>query len=137
MGINGPGQVAPPNMSHPLVPPFQLLGPTNEEYSGQFCLPQVPMPINVTLGVGDNVTLQVIEVAQHGASLYNCVDVTLAEPEDVKEVTPQNCYNSSDLGFELLFTTAALSNSASSMISSPSTWPLLVVASATAVTILL
>jgi hypothetical protein len=71
MGINGPGEVAPPNMSHILVPPFQIIGPTNLEYNGQFCLPQVPMPVNVTLSVGDNVTLQVIEVAQHGAALYN------------------------------------------------------------------
>ena len=75
MGINGPGEVAPPNMSHILVPPFQILGPTNLEYSGQFCLPQVPMPVNVTLGVGDNVTLQIVEVAQHGAALYNVIMV--------------------------------------------------------------
>lgn len=71
MGVNGPNEVNAPNMSHPLVPPFQILGPTNEEYPGQFCLPQVPMPVNLTLGVGDNVTLQVIETAQHGAALYN------------------------------------------------------------------
>lgn len=71
MGINGPYEAAPPNMSHVLVPPFQILGPTNDEYQGQFCLPQVPMPVNVSLGIGDNVTLQVIEVAQHGAALYN------------------------------------------------------------------
>lgn len=71
MGINGPHDLAPPNMSHILVPPFQILGPTNNPYPGQFCLPQVPMPVNVSLSVGDNVTLQVIEVAQHGAALYN------------------------------------------------------------------
>jgi hypothetical protein len=71
MGINGPNDVAPPNMSHILVPPFQILGPTNNEYPGQFCLPQVPMPVNLTLGVGHNVTLQIVEVAQHGAALYN------------------------------------------------------------------
>ena len=71
MGINGPDESAPPNMSHILVPPFQVIGPTNNEYQGQFCLPQVPMPVNLTLEVGHNVTLQVIEVAQHGAALYN------------------------------------------------------------------
>ena len=71
IGIQGPGDLAPPNMSHPVVPPFQILGPTNQEYSGQFCLPQVPMPVNVTLGVGDNITIQVVEAAQHGAALYN------------------------------------------------------------------
>ena len=71
IGINPPGQDSPPNMSHPVVPPFQLLGPSNLEYPGTFCLPQVPMPVNVTLSVGDNITLQVIETAQHGAALYN------------------------------------------------------------------
>ena len=71
IGIIEPGQLAPPNMSHVVVPPFQLLGPTNQEYAGQFCLPQVPMPVNTTLTVNQNITLQVIEVAQHGASLYS------------------------------------------------------------------
>lgn len=71
IGINRPGEEAPPNMSHPVVPPFQLTGPSNLEYPGQFCLPQVPMPVNVSLSVGDNITLQVIETAQHGAALYN------------------------------------------------------------------
>lgn len=71
MGISAAGHEAPPNMSHILVPPFQIIGPSDETYAGQFCLPQVPMPVNVSLSVGDNVTLQVIEVAQHGASLYN------------------------------------------------------------------
>jgi hypothetical protein len=71
IGIQEPGQQAPPNMSHPVVPPFQILGPTNQEYAGQFCLPQVPMPVNVTLEVGQNITLQVVEAAQHGAALYN------------------------------------------------------------------
>ena len=71
MGITAPGQVNPPNMSHPVVPPFQILGPTNDQYPGQFCLPQVPMPANLTFSVGDNVTLQVVEAAQHGAALYN------------------------------------------------------------------
>jgi hypothetical protein len=31
----------------------------------------VPLPANYTPQVGDNATIQVIEVAQHGASLYN------------------------------------------------------------------
>lgn len=71
MGINAPGELAPPNMSHILVPPFQILGPSDSTYGGQFCLPQVPTPVNVTLAPGDNVTLQVIELTQFGASLYN------------------------------------------------------------------
>ena len=71
IGINVPGQAAPPNMSHNVVPAFAISGPSNLEYPGQFCLPQVPMPVNVSLAVGDNITIQVIETAQHGAALYS------------------------------------------------------------------
>lgn len=71
IGINRPGETAPPNYSHPVVPPFQINGPSNLEYPGQFCLPQVPMPTNVSLSRGDNITIQVIETAQHGAALYS------------------------------------------------------------------
>lgn len=74
IGINGPGDLAPPNMSHPVVPPFQITGPTNQEYPGQFCIPQVGMPANLSLQVGDNITIQVIETAQHGAALYSVRD---------------------------------------------------------------
>ncbi|KAK4624376.1 hypothetical protein CLAFUR4_06060 [Fulvia fulva] len=113
IGIQEQGMLAPPNYSHPVVPPFQITGPNNSEYGGQFCLPQVRMPANLSLVVGDNITIQVIETAQHGAALYSCVDVTLAEPEDVEQVTPQNCYNSTNLGFNMVFTTQALSGAVS------------------------
>lgn len=71
IGIQGAGQLAPPNMSHPVVPPFQITGPVNLEYDGQFCIPQIGMPANLSLQVGQNITLQVIEQAQHGAALYS------------------------------------------------------------------
>ena len=71
IGITRPGEMAPPNYSHPVVQPFEITGPSNLEYPGQFCLPQVPMPTNVSLSVGDNITIQVIETAQHGAALYS------------------------------------------------------------------
>lgn len=58
-------------MSHNVVPAFDLRGPTNLQYNGTFCLPQVPLPANVSLQIGDNITIQVIEVAQHGAAIYN------------------------------------------------------------------
>lgn len=61
----------PLNYSHTMLPVFQITGPTNQEYGGQFCLPQVPLPANYTPKVGDNATIQVIELAQHGAALYN------------------------------------------------------------------
>lgn len=61
----------PPNMSHPMIAPFQIVAPTNQEYPGTFCIPQVPLPQNAELKVGDNATIQVVEIAQHGAALYN------------------------------------------------------------------
>jgi hypothetical protein len=61
----------PLNYSHNAVPVFQITGPSNQQYDGTFCLPQVPLPANYTPQVGDNATIQIIEVAQHGASLYN------------------------------------------------------------------
>ncbi|KAI9657427.1 MAG: hypothetical protein M1821_003109 [Bathelium mastoideum] len=111
MGIG----TVPPNMSHIMQAPVNLLGPTNVEYNGTVCFPQVPMPANITFNVGDNVTIQVVEAAQHGAALYNCVDVTLADPSEVVPVTPQNCFNSSDIGFDQVFTTTSLQESAASL----------------------
>ena len=61
----------PLNMSHNMVPVFQIVGPSNLEYNGTFCLPQVPLPANFTPSIGDNATIQVVEAAQHGAALYN------------------------------------------------------------------
>jgi hypothetical protein len=71
IGIQEEGMLAPPNMSHPVVPAFQITGPSNTYYPGQVCLPQVRMPPNVSLRVGDNITIQLIETAQHGAALYS------------------------------------------------------------------
>ncbi len=108
----------PPNMSHVMVSPFQIIGPTTQPYPGTFCLPQVPLPANITVNVGDNATIQVIETAVRGAALYNCVDITFAEPEDVAEVNETNCFNSTDIGFELVFSTSALTSDAPSILPS-------------------
>ncbi|KAF2454085.1 hypothetical protein BDY21DRAFT_366508 [Lineolata rhizophorae] len=106
----------PLNYSLPMLPVFQIIGPSNEMYAGEFCLPQVPLPENVEVNVGDNATIQIIETAQHGAALYNCVDITFAEPEDVAEVTEENCHNSTDAGkeidFSLVFATTSLESAA-------------------------
>jgi hypothetical protein len=102
----------PINMSHPMVPAFQIVGPTSEPYPGSFCLPQVPLPVNFTAHIGDNATIQVVETAVHGGALYNCVDITFADPKDVPEVNETNCFNSSDISFQLVFTTSALSSDA-------------------------
>jgi hypothetical protein len=61
----------PPNMSNPMVPVFQLVGPSRNPYPGTFCLPQVPLPVNASVKVGDNATIQVVEIALHGAALYS------------------------------------------------------------------
>ena len=61
----------PLNYSHIMNPVFQLVGPSKNPYPGTFCLPQVPLPANLTFNVGDNATIQLVETALHGASLYS------------------------------------------------------------------
>ncbi|KXT18036.1 hypothetical protein AC579_4572 [Pseudocercospora musae] len=105
IGISSPGEFSPPpHYMNNLVQAFQIIGPTNTVYMAQFCLPDVRIPADLGLNKGDNVTIQVIETAQHGASLYTCVDVTLTDAEEVVPVTPQNCYNTSNLAFRTLYT---------------------------------
>jgi hypothetical protein len=74
----------PLNMSLAMVPVFQIVGPTNNAYPGTFCLPQVPLPPNITVNVGDNATIQVVEAAIHGAALYS---VSSADVECVSILT--------------------------------------------------
>lgn len=62
---------APQNYSLPMVPVFQITGPTRQPYPGTICLPQVPLPANYTAVLGGNATIQVVETAVHGAALYN------------------------------------------------------------------
>ncbi|BCR89385.1 copper acquisition factor BIM1-like domain-containing protein [Aspergillus chevalieri] len=100
----------PANMSNAMIKPFAFEGPSNLPYPGTICLPQVPLPAGHTVNVGDNATIQVVLAAQHGAALYNCVDITFAEPEDVAEVTRDNCFNSSDITFQDIYRTAPLNN---------------------------
>lgn len=135
IGIQEPGHRAPRNLSHPVHAPFEITGPNNDQYDGQFCIPQIGMPANLDLQVGDNITIQVVEHAQHGAALYSvslqaasalplqprkltssvqCVDVTLAPPEEVEEITEHNCYNSSNLGFNMIYTSPESTTGAAS-----------------------
>lgn len=67
----------PLNYSHSMLGVFSITGPSNQQYDGTFCLPQVPLPVGYEPKVGDNATIQVIELAQHGAALYN-VSISLA-----------------------------------------------------------
>lgn len=61
----------PPNMSNPMVHPFQIIGPTNNPYPGTVCLTQIPLPVGANVKAGDEATIQVVETAQHGAALYS------------------------------------------------------------------
>ncbi|GIJ85802.1 hypothetical protein Asppvi_004666 [Aspergillus pseudoviridinutans] len=118
----------PPNMSHPMVAPFQITGPTNNPYPGTICLPQVPLPANISVSPGDHATIQVIETAKHGAALYNCVDIEFAEPSEVEEVTRDNCFNSSIISFGEVFTTTSLTSAAAPKPSLMSLLPVYMVA---------
>ncbi|RKF71215.1 hypothetical protein GcM3_106023 [Golovinomyces cichoracearum] len=109
-GTDGPDG-GPPNMSFPLVPVFQIVGPSRDPFPGTFCLPQVLLPNNISVKVGDNATIQVIETAIHGASLYSCVDITFSEPEHVNEVNSSNCFNSSQIAFNDIYTVAVTQSS--------------------------
>jgi hypothetical protein len=101
-GTNGPDN-GPPNMSFPMVPVFQIVGPSKNPYPGTICLPQVPLPSGAVVNIGDNATIQVVETAIHGAALYSCVDITFADPKDVAEVNETNCFNSSDISFNNVY----------------------------------
>ena len=79
----------PINMSLPMVPVFQMVGPTNGQFDGGFCLPQVPLPVGYHAKVGDNATIQVVEAAQHGAALYS-VGSLAALPESCALPTDLN-----------------------------------------------
>ncbi|KZL70194.1 hypothetical protein CI238_12489, partial [Colletotrichum incanum] len=121
----------PKNYTTVMVPRFLLTGPTNEEYEGTFCLPKVPIPKGVTLKEGDMASIQVVQAAQHGATLFSvrakdilypektdtCVDIIFTEDESkIPPVTDDNCFNSTDLKIE-----AATLETNSSPISEPST----------------
>lgn len=121
MYINLGDGTVPMNYSLPMQTVFGIMGPNNTAYKGSICMPQVPLPVNYTAVVGSNATIQIIEAAQHGAALYNCVDITFAEPKDVPEVTPDNCSNSSDISFQYVFQTSSLTSGADSL-SSSRTW---------------
>ncbi|MCJ1276636.1 hypothetical protein MMC21_004442 [Puttea exsequens] len=112
MYINLGHGTVPENYSLIMQPVFGIIGPNNTEYAGSICIPQVPLPANYTAVIGQNATIQIVEAAQHGAALYNCVDITFADPKDVAEVTQANCANSSDIQFAFTYSTTSLSSGA-------------------------
>ncbi len=52
--------------------------------------------------------------------MKQCVDIEFAEPADVAEVNESNCFNSSDISFQLVFSTSALSQAVPHSSSIPS-----------------
>ncbi|KAK2073443.1 hypothetical protein P8C59_007728 [Phyllachora maydis] len=96
----------PPNMSNPMVPPFQIIGPSKTPYAGSVCLTQIPLPAGAAVQAGDNATIQLVETALHGAALYSCVDITFVEDDDSRlpQVNETNCQNTSDIGFADVYT---------------------------------
>lgn len=62
---------SPRNMTNVMLPIFQTTAPSKAPFEGHFCMPNVPLPKNASVEVGQNATIQVIQVALHGASLYN------------------------------------------------------------------
>ena len=86
-GTDGPDG-GPQNMSNPMVPPFQLIGPSKNPYPGTVCLPQVPLPQGATVKAGDNATIQVVELAVHGAALYSVSSSSLSPLVLVQETVP-------------------------------------------------
>jgi len=70
--INMGLETVPRNYSMIMLPVFQIILPSNEQDQGaSVCLPQVPLPVGVSVRAGDNATIQLVESAQHGAGLYN------------------------------------------------------------------
>lgn len=98
---------APPNMTNIMVPVFQITAPSRDPFPGHFCLPDLPLPRNATVKVGDNATVQVIQVALHGASLYNCADITFVERGQEDPIPEGMCTNSSTIGFNLVYSTTS------------------------------
>lgn len=111
----------PRNYSLIMKPEFEIFGPRNEAYPGEgFCVPQVPLPNNVTVNEGDNATIQVIEKAKHGASLYTCVDITFTNDHKlIAPINETNCQNDSTITFGSIFSTASLASDAALSVRLP------------------
>ncbi|KAL7788200.1 hypothetical protein V8C37DRAFT_240995 [Trichoderma ceciliae] len=100
LGTDGPDG-GPLEMSHQLVPPFSMIGPSNNPFPGTICLDKVSTPTDIGIKAGVNATIQILLSAQHGAALFSCVDITFVDPGDerIAPVNGTNCFNSTDIGF--------------------------------------
>lgn len=57
--------------SHPVVPPIQVSSSSSDKWLGTVCIPQVPMPAGANPQIGQNATIQVIQVAPWGEAFYS------------------------------------------------------------------
>ncbi|KAL0933442.1 uncharacterized protein CTRU02_212405 [Colletotrichum truncatum] len=91
----------PASFTTVMVPMFHLTGPTNEAYDGTFCLPKVPIPAGLNPREGDKASIQVIQAAQHGGTLFSCADIIFTSDESkILPVDGSNCFNISSLRVE-------------------------------------
>ncbi|TGZ77831.1 hypothetical protein EX30DRAFT_310698 [Ascodesmis nigricans] len=96
----------PPNMTNVISPVIQVTGPSRDPFPGFICFDDLPLPKNASVKPGDNATIQVIQVALHGASLYNCADITFVEDGQEDPIPEGVCENSTAIGFNLVYTTS-------------------------------
>lgn len=82
-GTDGPDG-GPQNMNNPMIPAIQVRGPTNGPYPGTICFPQVPLPKNADVKVGDKATIQIVELAVHGAALFSVCQSLATQTFDLK-----------------------------------------------------
>ncbi|KAK5658480.1 hypothetical protein OQA88_1869 [Cercophora sp. LCS_1] len=88
----------PENYSLPIVPMFQIEGPSSNPYPGTVCLPQVPLPATLKPKRGDLATIQIVQAQRHGAALYSCADIIFTDDKSqVPSVNETNCFNSSQI----------------------------------------
>lgn len=65
------GDEAPLNYSHPISTPIALGGANQSTWPGQVCIPQLGMPAGMVFEVGDNITIQVVQVGADGRAVYS------------------------------------------------------------------
>lgn len=61
----------PQNCSMPMVPVFELRGPTENPYPGPVCLPKVALPEGVRPRKGDLASIQLVQALRHGGTTYS------------------------------------------------------------------
>ncbi|KAK0613712.1 hypothetical protein B0T14DRAFT_461691 [Immersiella caudata] len=88
----------PQNCSLPMVPVFELRGPSNNPYPGTVCLQSIPLPEGIRPQKGDLASIQLVQTPRHGGAQYSCADIIFTDDAaEVPPVTVDNCFNSSDI----------------------------------------